>query len=312
MLTVRQMRYFRELAHTLHFGHAARALNISQPALSGQIAQMEAFFGTALFERRPAGVTLTADGELVAGRIESILADLHDLESLASQGEETLSGRLRVGLIATVAPYLLPSLLAGLGKAHPHLVCEVRESVTDRLLADLKRGEIDCAVVALPLQEEGLATLPLFDDPFFLAAPIDRAADLPNPVPASIVGEERILLLEEGHCLRTQAVDICRLSDGRERAVFGATSLATLLRMVAGGLGATLIPSMAVRDETRGGGLAILPFAEPVPYRRLVLAFRPTTARRADFEAFARATRTACEEAIAGADPAIRSPITAR
>ncbi|EAU41935.1 regulatory protein, LysR [Fulvimarina pelagi HTCC2506] len=295
MLTLRQIRYFETLARTLHFGRAAAALNISQPALSGQIHQMEAFFDTPLFHRKSNGVSLTADGELVEKRVLRILADVRELEGLAAIGDGVLSGHLRVGMIATVAPYILPRLLPLLSGRFPKLECEVRESMTERLIADVKRGDIDCAVVALPLGDEDLQTLQLFDDPFFLAAPPEIAVRLPNPVPATIVNRERIILLEEGHCLRSQALDVCRLAGGPELGTLGATSLTTILRMVAGGLGATLIPKIAIADETRGGGFEVLPFQDPVPYRRLALAFRPTTARFRDFEALGRVLREAAD-----------------
>ncbi|MEN3793952.1 hydrogen peroxide-inducible genes activator [Fulvimarina sp. MAC3] len=289
MLTLRQIRYFETLANTLHFGRAAKTLHISQPALSAQIAQMEAFFGMTLFLRMSSGLVLTADGELVSARVKRILSEVHDLEGIAARGKATLSGRLRVGMIATVAPYLLPHLLAHLAEHYPDLDCEVRESMTSRLLTDLNRGEIDCAIVALPLEEPGLDTLALFDDPFLLAAPAAIADRLPDPFPPALLGKERIILLEEGHCLRSHALDVCRLAGDHELAALGATSLATILRMVAGGLGATLIPRLAVSDETRGGGIAILPFQDPAPFRRVVLAFRPTTALLPDLKAFAEA-----------------------
>ncbi|MCQ0989393.1 hydrogen peroxide-inducible genes activator [Jiella marina] len=287
MLTLRQMRYFQALSETLHFGRAAKRLHISQPALSGQIAQMEEFFGTALFSRTSAGVALTSDGMMVGERVRSILAEVKELESLGDTGSALMGRRLRVGMIATVAPYLLPKLLPALSKEFPALECEIRESITERLVADLQSGEIDCAVVALPIGDADIETIPLFDDPFYLAVPAHEAVRLPNPVPASLLATERMILLEEGHCLRAQTMDVCRLADDHERAAFGATSLTTVLRMVAGGLGSTLIPAMAVEDENRSAGIAILAIEEPAPSRRLALAFRQTTVRLRDFRAFA-------------------------
>ncbi|MCK5933705.1 MAG: hydrogen peroxide-inducible genes activator [Fulvimarina manganoxydans] len=309
MLTLRQFRYFQALAETLHFGKAARRLNISQPALSGQIAQMETFFATALFTRGSAGVSLTADGEMVGERIQRILNEVRDLEGLSDRGAGPLGKRLRIGMIATVAPYLVPRLLPALAKDFPSLDCEIRESVTERLLSDLKLGEIDCAVVALPLHVENVETLPLFDDPFHLAVPAAEAASLPTPVPAPLLTRQRMILLEEGHCLRTQTIDVCRLADGSELASLGATSLTTLLRMVAGGLGTTLVPEMAVADETQGAGIAILPLAPPVPARRLVLAFRPTTVRLADFETLAGLICQTMDKPRLGGEPGKPKPI---
>ncbi|TFF25181.1 LysR family transcriptional regulator [Jiella endophytica] len=290
MFTLRQIRYFQALAEARHFGRAAKRLNISQPALSGQIAQMEAEMQAALFRREPSGVYLTADGELVAERVRRILAEVRELESLAERSASLLGRRLRVGMIATVAPYLLPRLLPDLSAAFPGLECQVRESITERLLADLRSGEIDCAVVALPLpseEMEAIETITLFEDPFLLAVPAGEAASLPNPVPPEALPRHRMILLEEGHCLRTQALDVCRTAGDHEFASLGATSLTTILRMVAGGLGATLIPAMAVSDEAPAEGIVVLPLARPVPSRRLVLAFRPTSVRRGDFETFA-------------------------
>ena len=291
MITLRQIRYFQALVETRHFGRAAKRLNISQPALSGQIAQMEGDMQASLFKRDPAGVFLTADGELVAARVRRILAEVRELESLTDRSLGILGGRLKVGMIATVAPYLLPRLLPDLATAFPGLECQVRESITDRLLADLRCGEIDCAVVALPLAAEEMdevETITLFDDPFLLAIPSADAAALPDPVPAALLPRQKLILLEEGHCLRSQTLEVCRMAADQDFASLGATSLTTILRMVAGGLGATLIPEMAVPDEALTEGIVVRRIATPEPSRRLVLAFRPTSVRRGDFEAFAR------------------------
>ncbi|MEX6507204.1 hydrogen peroxide-inducible genes activator [Jiella sp. M17.18] len=293
MVTLRQLRYFQALSETLHFGRAAKRLNISQPALSAQIQQMEEFFGGPLFQRAASGVSLTSDGHLIGGRVQRILAEVADLESLASAGDRLLDRKLRLGIIASVAPYLLPKLLAALARDHPGLEVEVRESLTERLADDLLSGEIDCAVAALPLDVSGLETIALFDDRFYLAVPAAEAGRLSAPVPLDALRRERLILLEEGHCLRAQAMEICRIADAGELSALGATSLTTILRMVAGGLGSTLIPEMAVADETRGGGIAILPFAPPAPHRTVALAFRPSTARRRDYEALAELIRDA-------------------
>ena len=287
MLTIRQLRYFEALAASLHFGKAARQLNISQPALSAQIAALEEGFGGPLFERRPSGVVLTSDGMLVRDRVRKILTDIRDLEGLGAAGGAVLGGRLKLGLIATVAPYLLPHLLPTLAREHPQLDCEIRESLTQTLTDDVLQGALDCAVLALPLESGGLETIELFEDQFHLAVPADDSERFQGAVSISALATERLILLEEGHCLRDRALKICQLVEASQLAGLGATSLTTILRMVAGGLGATLIPAMAVEAESRGGGIRILPFQEPVPSRTLALAFRPSTARRRDFEAVA-------------------------
>lgn len=287
MFTLRQFRYFDAVAGTLHFGEAARLLNISQPALSAQIAAMEAVFGGPLLDRRPSGVVLTSDGALVLARVRRILGDVRDLEGLGAAGDDVLSGRMRIGLIATVAPYLLPQLLQTLARDHPRLDCEIRESVTASLTRDLAQGELDCVVMALPMEEPGLQVIELFEDRFHLAIPERERDRFQGSVSVGALASERLILLEEGHCLRDQALKVCQLVETSHLASLGATSLTTILRMVAGGLGATLIPEMAVEAEIRSGGIRILPFQAPSPSRTLALAFRPSTVRRRDFEALA-------------------------
>lgn len=288
MLTLRQLRSFRTLSETLHFGEAARRLNISQPALSAQIAAMEESFGSLLFERRPSGVTMTPSGEAIVERVRSILTDVDELEGLGTPAGSVLSGRLRLGLIATVAPYLLPPLLARLSREHPALDISIRESLTRVLVSDVMAGELDCAVVALPVGEDRLQAIALFEDRFHLAIPIAETGRFAEGrVPLGALAGERLILLEEGHCLREQALKVCQLVESSRFSGLGATSLSTILRMVAGGLGATLIPEMAIRVETAAGGIEVLPFQEPAPSRRLVLVHRPSSARRADFEALA-------------------------
>lgn len=287
MLTIRQLRYFEAVAETLHFGRAARRLNISQPALSAQIQQMEQFFGGALFERRPNGVSLTPEGAMVQGRARRILAEVRDLEALAQTGSELLTGQLRLGIIASLAPYLLPGLLGELSRSYPDLTVGVRENVTAILTDELARGDLDCIVQALPVERKGVECIPLCVEPFFLAVPQATAPRIAAPVSPDQLQGERLILLEEGHCLRDQALDVCRIAEARDLASLGATSLTTLLRMVAGGLGVTLVPQSALEAETRAGGIAFLPFTEPAPSRTLALAFRASSGRRRDFERLA-------------------------
>ncbi|ALN72579.1 hydrogen peroxide-inducible genes activator [Aureimonas sp. AU20] len=291
MLTLRQLRYFESLSETLHFGQAARRLNISQPALSAQIAQLEEHFGTALFERRSSGISLTPEGERVKRRVRRILAEVRDLEALSEGQGELLVGQLRIGIIASLAPYLLPGLLAELARSYPRLSVGVRENVTAILADELARGDLDCVVQALPVERKGVSTIPLCEDPFFLAVPDAEAGRIPSPVAPSQLESERLILLEEGHCLRDQALDVCRIVEQRDLATLGATSLTTLMRMVAGGLGVTLVPQSAVETEARGGGIRFLPFEAPVPSRRLALAFRSSSGRRSDFERLAEMIR---------------------
>lgn len=297
MLSTRQLRYFETLAETLHFGRAARRLNISQPALSAQIAQMEALFGASLFERRPSGPVLTAEGAAILGRVRRIMGELRDLEALADNGGGLLTGRLKLGVIASVAPYLLPGFLPALADAYPALTLGLRENVTDVLLEELARGELDCALVASAVETSSIRTIDLAEDPFVLAVPTADARRIPSPVRLASLHDERLILLEEGHCLRDQALSVCRIAEVDRMMALGATSLATLLRMVAGGLGVTLAPTLAVATE-RDAGLAFLPFEAPAPSRRLVLAVRASSGRVGDFEALAKVLRAALAEAI--------------
>lgn len=292
MITVRQLRYFQALAETRHFGRAARLLNVSQPALSAQIAAMEETVGSRLFERRPTGVVATGEGHAILDRVNAILVEIRELESFGSTKGETLTGRLRLGLIATVAPYLLPRLLPRLSLDHAALDLSIRESLTGPLLADVVAGDLDCALIALPAAEPGLAWIELGADPFWLAVPAKEAQRFRGAVEVQQLHGERLILLEEGHCLREQALKVCQLVELDRFADLSATSLTTILRMVAGGLGATLIPEIAIETERRAGGIEVLPFRDPAPSRTLALAFRRSSTRRQDFEALADIIRT--------------------
>ncbi|KAB0676432.1 LysR substrate-binding domain-containing protein [Aureimonas leprariae] len=291
MITLRQLRYFQALAETLHFGRAARLLNVSQPALSGQIAALEEVLGLRLFERRASGVAATPEAGSILQRVDAILAEVRELEALAQRPGDVLAGRLRLGLIATVAPYLLPRLLPRLAHDHPQLDLAIRESLTAALVADLQAGELDCALVALPLDAAGLDWIELGADPFWLAVPAREAGRFGDHVEVQALSHEPLILLEEGHCLRDQALKLCQLAESSRFASLSATSLATILRMVAGGLGATLIPAIAIEAETAAGGIEVLPFRDPQPSRTLVLAFRRSSTRRRDIEALAEVVR---------------------
>lgn len=293
MLTIRQLRYFEALREVRHFGRAARRLHITQPALSAQIQQMEEFFGGPLFERGPAGISLTRDGEAIAKRVRRILEEIDDLEALASHNSGLMSGRFSLGIIATVAPYMIPRFLSLLEREHPDAACAIREGTTERLIRDVLSGEIDGAVVALPIAEARVEVMPLFDDPFRFATAAGAAEAYGERMRVESLAGETLILLEEGHCLREQALQICRIADPQRMTGLGATSLPTVLRMVAGGLGTTLIPELAVEDEMRRGDIAVIPFEAPTPFRTIALAFRPTTAQRPDFEALGEIIRRA-------------------
>lgn len=289
MFSVRQMRYFDILATTLHFRKAAEVARISQPALSAQIAEMETRLGVTLFERTRRSVVLTDMGRRLLPRIQSILDEIRSLEDLALEKRGTLRGRLRLGIIPTIAPYLLPILIPDLHRQYPDLTIELREAVTSKLVEDLRLGDLDALIAALPIDGEGTASLPLFRDRFLIATSSNDTDILSSPMTQENVAVERLLLLEEGHCLRDQALAVCTTVKQRQLVNYGATSLATLLQMVSHGMGLTLIPEIAVRTEASRNNVRIVSFADPEPAREIGLIWRRQSKRREDFDALAAA-----------------------
>eukprot|EP01133_Synstelium_polycarpum_P027393 gene27393-33034_t len=260
MFSVRQMRYFDILATTLHFRKAAELARISQPALSAQIAEMEQRLGTPLFERTRRSVVLTDMGKRLLPRVRGILNGIRSLEELASQRRGILQGRLRLGIIPTIAPYLLPILIPELREAYPELTIELREAVTSKLVEDLRLGDLDALIAALPIDSDGIVAKPLFRDRFLIATSSNDTDILTSPMTQESVALERLLLLEEGHCLRDQALAVCTSVKQRQLVNYGATSMTTLLQMVSHGMGLTLIPEIAVRTEASRNNVRILAF----------------------------------------------------
>jgi LysR family transcriptional regulator, hydrogen peroxide-inducible genes activator len=292
MITLRQLRYLNSLARHRHFGRAADACSVSQPALSMQIKDLEGDLGTPLVERRSNDVTLTETGLEIARRAERILSEVSDLEDFARHRGAVLTGKLRFGVIPSVAPYLLPRLLPLLQESHPDLRLELRETQTRFLVEELTRGSLDVVMIALPLPASDIETLPLFDDAFLLAAP--SADDLPsrNRITADDIDPSRLILLEEGHCLRDQALAFCHDATGGSLRELGATSLTTVMQMVANGYGVTLIPEIAVPVEARDDRIKLLRFARPEPFRTVGLGWRKSSSRARDFEALGKIVRS--------------------
>ncbi|MEK0083575.1 LysR substrate-binding domain-containing protein [Benzoatithermus flavus] len=290
--TLKQLRYFVALSETLHFGRAAAACNITQPALSGQIRELELQLGTRLVERTPQGAALTPLGVEVARRSREILAAVGDLMDVVHRGR-ILFGRLRLGVIPTVGPYLVPRLLPRLLERFPALEPSLRESQTRHLLADLAAGQLDVALLALPLPTaEAMSIVELFEDPFVLLVHAGHPYAARSTVHQGDLAGERLLLLEEGHCLRDQALSLCRRLGAEEHEGFAAASLATIVQMVAQGYGVTLLPRLCLDAELRGrSDLRPIGFAPPVPARTLGLVWRPGSPRRSDFVALAQAIR---------------------
>jgi LysR family hydrogen peroxide-inducible transcriptional activator len=274
-VTLRQLRYFEALARHGHFGRAAEACAISQPALSMQIKELEEALGGVLLERGARQVALTNFGEALAGRARDILRSVDELSDFARASRDQLVGRLRVGMIPTIAPYLLPRIIASLKRTHPEVDIHVRETVTPKLIEELAEGRLDTAIVALPVSEASLTEVALFAENFLLVRP---GKDEGTPVPSSeTLREMRLLLLEEGHCFRDQALSFCKMQPSPPREMLDASSLSTLVQMVSAGMGVTLIPEMAVAVETRSASVSITRFKDPQPSRTVGMVWRKTS-----------------------------------
>lgn len=273
-LTLKQLRYFDALAQHRHFGRAADACAISQPALSLQIKELESMIGAPLVERRARDIDLTPLGQDVLEKAREILLSVEELDDLVRASKGPLAGRLRFGIIPTVAPYFLPTIISALSKRFPELDLNLREAITDSLIDDLQEGRIDLAVVALPISEPKLTEFALFEEDFVL---VRTAQDSGTPVPsAKDLQTMRLLLLEEGHCFRDQALSFCQIDKVRPGAMMEGSSLSTLVQMVSAGMGITLIPDMAVDLEARSAAVSIAQFPEPRPKRTIGMVWRKT------------------------------------
>lgn len=273
--TLKQLRYFEALARHGHFGRAADACAISQPALSMQIKELEESLGTVLFERGAREIRLTNFGEEFALRVRDILLSVDELAELARASKGRLVGRLRIGVIPTIAPYLLPTLIRNLTQMHAGLDIHVRETLTEKLIQELSEGRIDTAIVALPVSEPSLTEVALFSEDMVLVRP---DADRQKPVPSrEKLREMRLLLLEEGHCFRDQALSFCNIQTTLPREGLDGSSLSTLVQMVGAGIGVTLIPEMAVPVETRSASVSVARLEGPQPSRTVGMIWRKTS-----------------------------------
>ncbi|MDI7861799.1 LysR substrate-binding domain-containing protein [Rhizobiaceae bacterium n13] len=273
--TLKQLRYFEALARYGHFGRAADACAISQPALSMQIKELEESLGTELFERGARQVRLTNFGEVFAQRVHGILRSVDELGDLARASQDRPAGRLRMGVIPTIAPYLLPAIIGNLTRRYDGLDINVRETVTSKLVNELVEGRLDTAIVALPVSEPSLTEVPLFEENFVLVRP---GEDEGKPVPnRETLREMRLLLLEEGHCFRDQALSFCSMRSVLPRELLDGSSLSTLVQMVGAGIGVTLIPEMAVGVETRSAPVSVARFKSPQPSRTIGMIWRKTS-----------------------------------
>ncbi len=293
-VTLKQLRYVEALAQHGHFGRAASASAISQPALSMQIKDLEETLGAKLFERSAREVRLTGFGEEFALRASAILRAVDELGDLARASRDQLAGRLRIGVIPTIAPYLLPTLIGRLAESHAELDIHVRETMTPRLIQELSEGRIDTAIVALPVSEGSFTEVALFEEDFLLVRPQGESGD---PVPTSEgLRDRRLLLLEEGHCFRDQALSFCNIQSMLPRDGLDGSSLSTLVQMVGAGIGVTLIPQMAVPVETRSAPVCVARFAGPQPSRTIGMIWRKTSPLAERLSDVADAVRQAAKD----------------
>ncbi|WP_146589855.1 hydrogen peroxide-inducible genes activator [Puniceibacterium confluentis] len=285
-ITLKQLRYFEALARHGHFGHAAEASAISQPALSVQIRELEAGLSVSLFERGPRSVRLTPFGSEFAIRAREILRKVDELDDLARLSQGGLSGRLRIGVIPTIAPYLVPAMIRSLTRNWPSLDIHIRETTTPKLIAELEEGHLDTAIVALPVSEPSLTEVALFTEAFVLVRHWDDGG---RPMPdRESLREMRLLLLEEGHCFRDQALSFCDIAAGRAKYGLDASSLSTLVQMVGAGIGVTLLPEMAISAEARSAPVVIGRFEDPQPTRTVGMIWRKSTPLAQELAALAK------------------------
>jgi LysR family hydrogen peroxide-inducible transcriptional activator len=285
-LKLKDLRYLVAVADTRHFGRAAAKCFVSQPTLSAQLRKLEEYLGVQLIERRPRKITLTAVGEDIAQRARTMLEGGDAIVSMALTRRDPLAGQLRLALLPTIGPYLLPHVAQRIRKALPRLELMLYEYTTSAILEHLQHGEIDVGILALPIHADGLVTRELYQEPFVAALPADHRLAGRARLRADDLQGETLLLLEDGHCLRDQALAVCARSGALEKQDFRATSIETLRQMVATGVGVTLLPELAsIGGYGSTRGLKVVPFAKPVPSRTVGAVWRKSSARAAAIEA---------------------------
>lgn len=290
--TLRQLQYLKLLAEHASFSRAAEAAHVSQPALSAGVQELEKILGAPVVERTRGNVQLTAVGAEAVRRAEDVLARTEDLVEAARNAGKPLSGRFRLGVIPTVAPFLLPARLPGLKEAYPALRLFIREDLTPRLVAALKAGHLDAAVIALPYAAQGIDHARIGDDEILAAAPVGHALAGKGPIPPGSLKAEDLILLEDGHCLRDQALAAFDIDPPKGDDVFAATSLHTLVQMVSSGLGVSFLPEMAVRAGLADApGVVVRPIAAKAPRREIVVAWRTGSSRAAEARLLAEALK---------------------
>ena len=292
-MNLRALQYFVKLADLRHFSRAADACFVSQPTLSTQIKKLEEELGVQLVERSPKKIMLTPVGEEIAARARLVLTDIEQIRSVARRSSNPAEGSLRLGLFPTLAPYFLPHVVPGIRSHYPSLRLQLAEEKTEDLLAMLQSGKLDAAVLALPINSEGMEVEVLFEEPFVLALPADHPLTGRDEIALDDLKGAELLLLEEGHCLRDHAMEVCALADAHERVDFHATSMETLRQMVAAEVGITLMPLLSVKPPIATTDNVVLrPFNQPAPSRTIALVWRSSSALSGFLREFAQTLRT--------------------
>jgi LysR family hydrogen peroxide-inducible transcriptional activator len=278
-MNLRDLRYLVALADHRHFGRAAEASFVSQPTLSTQLKKLEEELGMALVERNPRNVMLTEVGEAVAQRARFILREADEIKAIARRAKDPESGSVRIGIFPTLGPYLLPHVVPNIVKRFPNLELILVEEKTEVVLKKLHDGELDAGILAMPVHDDSLYAEYLFEEQFVLAAPKNHVLARSKKVKLADLANEKLLLLDDGHCLRDQALEVCQMAGAGERSGFRATSLETLRHMVSANGGMTLMPALSVHAPSPATmGVALIPFTEPAPHRRIAMFWRRTSA----------------------------------
>ena len=278
-MNLRALQYFVKLADLRHFSKAAEACFVSQPTLSTQIKKLEDELGVQLVERSPKNIMLTPVGEEIADRARLVLSDIDQIRAVARRSGNPAEGSVRLGLFPTLAPYLLPHVVPKIRQAYPNLSLQLAEEKTESILTMLRQGELDAGLLALPIHDEGLEMEILFEEPFVVAAPADHPLSEKPQISMKDLDGAELLLLEEGHCLRDHALEVCALAGAHERVDFHATSMETLRQMVAASVGVTLMPLLSVKPPiAKTQNVVIRPFDDPAPSRTVALVWRSSSA----------------------------------
>jgi LysR family hydrogen peroxide-inducible transcriptional activator len=303
-MTLTELRYIVAVARERHFGRAAEACFVSQPTLSVAIKKLEEELDVKIFERGASEVSVTPLGDDIVRQAQSVIEQASAIKEIAKRGKDPLAGALRLGIIYTIGPYLLPELVRSVIERYPQMPLMLQENFTVKLLEMLRTGELDCAVMAEPFPDTGLAIAPLYDEPFVIAVPTGHPFAQRESVSAQELKSETMLLLGTGHCFRDHVLEVCpefaRFSSDAEgiRKSFEGSSLETIKHMVASGMGITVVPALSVPKEPQAH-LRFVPFAEPVPTRRVVLAWRRTFTR---YEAIAALRNAVYDCALGGVE----------